>query len=127
MRFIAPLLLALPLLLTSVPLLGAERPPEHKVWVCPMAEHTEEFDKPGALIGGSYRNTTVSEINLLGTPGVDLPGGYYAGQIPFSVIFLGDTFSEGDLLSYAYDFEQATKARVLPKNTPALASDTLTY
>jgi amidase len=30
-------------------------------------------------------------------------------------------------LGYGYDFEQATKARVLPKNTPALSTDTLTY
>jgi len=30
------------------------------------------------------------------------------------------------LLGYGYDFEQTTKARVLPKNTPALASDMLT-
>jgi len=74
----------------------------------------QEFDKPGPLIGGSYRNTTVSEINLLGTPGVDLPGGYYQGDIPFSVIFMGDTFSEHDLLSYAYDFEQASQFRVAP-------------
>ncbi|HEY4330793.1 MAG TPA: amidase, partial [Phycisphaerae bacterium] len=77
----------------------------------------QESDRPGSLANGSYHNTTVSEINLLGTPGVDLPGGYYDGQIPFSVIFLGDTFSEGDLLSYAYDFEQATEFRVAPSLT----------
>jgi amidase len=31
------------------------------------------------------------------------------------------------LLSYGYDFEQATKAIKLPKTTPALASDTITF
>jgi amidase len=29
------------------------------------------------------------------------------------------------VLAYGYDFEQATKARVLPKHTPALPSDVL--
>jgi amidase len=29
------------------------------------------------------------------------------------------------VLTYSYDFEQATKARVLPKTTPALPSDVL--
>jgi amidase len=31
------------------------------------------------------------------------------------------------LIGYGYDFEQATKARVPPKNTPALPSDQLKY
>jgi len=30
-------------------------------------------------------------------------------------------------LGYGYDFEQATKARVLPKHTPALTSDVIKY
>ena len=34
-------------------------------------------------------------------------------------------FSEGQLLAYGHDFEQATKARILPKHTPALPSDVL--
>jgi hypothetical protein len=37
----------------------------------------------------------------------------------------GQAFSEGQVLAYGYDFEQATKARVLPKHTPALPSDVL--
>jgi len=68
----------------------------------------------GPLFGGSYGSTTVSEINLLGTPQVNLPGGYYASGSPFSVAFLGDQFTEASLLNYAYAFEQATKFRVAP-------------
>ena len=56
----------------------------------------------------------MSEVNLLGTPLVDLPGGYYADGTPFAVAFLGDQWSEADLLGYAYDFEQATQYRVAP-------------
>jgi Asp-tRNA(Asn)/Glu-tRNA(Gln) amidotransferase A subunit family amidase len=57
---------------------------------------------------------TVSEINMLGTPGVTVPAGYYANGAPFSLIFLGEAFSEAELLGYAYDFEQATRQRVAP-------------
>ena len=71
----------------------------------------------GPLFGGSYGSTTVSEINLLGTPQVNLPGGYYASGSPFSVAFLGDQFTEASLLNYAYAFEQATKFRVAPRLT----------
>jgi Asp-tRNA(Asn)/Glu-tRNA(Gln) amidotransferase A subunit family amidase len=69
---------------------------------------------PNAGGTGSYSAVTVSEINLLGTPQVNLPGGYYADGTPFSVAFLGDQWSETSLLSYAYDFEDATHYRVAP-------------
>lgn len=62
-----------------------------------------------------YANTTVSEINILGTPGVNLAGGFYADGSPFSVQFLGEEFSEAKLLAFAYDYEQATQNRTEPK------------
>jgi len=74
----------------------------------------QEYQEPGPLFGGIYANTTVSEVNLLGTPLVDLPGGYYADGAPFSVAFLGDQFSESSLLDDAFAFEQATNFRVAP-------------
>jgi Asp-tRNA(Asn)/Glu-tRNA(Gln) amidotransferase A subunit family amidase len=61
-----------------------------------------------------YANTTVSEINILGTPGVNLAGGFYAARSPFSVQFLGEEFSEGKLLALAYDYELATQLRSEP-------------
>lgn len=49
MRLVARLLFAISLLLTAVPLIAADQPHQQKkVWVCPMADHTQEFDKPGA-------------------------------------------------------------------------------
>jgi len=37
-----------------------------------------------------------------------------------TISFMGRAFSEPALLGFAYDFEQATHARVLPKHTPLL-------
>lgn len=69
-----------------------------------------------------YSATTVSEINLLGVPQVNLPFGSYADGTPFSVAFFGDQFTEAELLAYAYDFEQASDAfgfgRVAPTLVP---------
>jgi len=45
--------------------------------------------------------------------------------LPVTISFFGQAFSEGQLLAYGYDFEQATKARVLPKHTPPLPSDVM--
>lgn len=78
----------------------------------------QQRDEPGPLFGGSYSTTSVSEINLLGTPQVNLPGGYYGSGTPFSVAFLGDVFSEASLINYAYAFEQETKFRQAPKLVP---------
>jgi amidase len=75
-----------------------------------------------ARVGGSYRAMTVSEVNLLGTPAVNLSGGYYPDGSPFSVQFLGDMWSEGNLLSMAYDFELATQFRVAPTPVPEPAT-----
>lgn len=61
-----------------------------------------------------YSSTTVSEINILGTPGVTVPAGYYKDGSPFSLIFLGRPFSEAELLGLAYDYEQATMLRQPP-------------
>lgn len=44
MRLVSRLLLAFVLLSLGVPSFGAEA---KKVWVCPMVQHTQEFDKPG--------------------------------------------------------------------------------
>jgi Asp-tRNA(Asn)/Glu-tRNA(Gln) amidotransferase A subunit family amidase len=53
-------------------------------------------------------------VNALGVPVVTVPFAYYDDGTPFVLAFIGDTWSEADLLAYAYDFEQATKARVPP-------------
>jgi amidase len=43
--------------------------------------------------------------------------------LPITVSFMGEAFSEPKILSYGYDFEQATRARVTPKNTPSLPGE----
>src|SRR4029077_6221467 len=72
---------------------------------------------PDLFSDDAYADTTVSEINILGTPGVTVPAGYYSCGSPFSVIFRGKPFSEAELLAFAYDYEQATHLRVEPELT----------
>ncbi len=61
--------------------------------------------------------------NQTGFPDLIVPAGMTQDGLPVTISFFGPAFSEAKLLGYGYDFEQATKARVLPKHTPALASD----
>jgi len=53
-------------------------------------------------------------VNALGVPVVTVPFAYYDDGTPFVLAFIGDTWTEAELLAYAYDFEEATKARIPP-------------
>ena len=57
-------------------------------------------------------------VNDLGVPVVTVPFAYYPDRTPFVVAFVGDMWTEAELLAYAYDFEQATRARVPPELEP---------
>jgi amidase len=61
--------------------------------------------------------------NMAGYPDLVVPAGMTQAGLPVTISFLGPAFSDGKLLGYGYDFEQATHAIRMPKNTPALPSD----
>lgn len=63
--------------------------------------------------------------NMAGYPDLVVPAGMTPAGLPVTISLLGPAFSDGRLLGYGYDFEQATHAIRLPKHTPALSSDTL--
>jgi amidase len=76
----------------------------------------------GPVVGGESASLFADET---GFPDIIVPAGMTKDGLPVTISFLGPAFSEPRLLGYAYDFEQATRARVLPKHTPALPSDTI--
>lgn len=69
---------------------------------------------PGLYSRQTIPETTVSEINIAGLPGVTVPAGYYASGAPFNLIFVGRRWSEGELLGYAHAYELATRHRRPP-------------
>jgi amidase len=71
--------------------------------------------------------SATSFANETGFPDLIVPAGVTKDGLPVTISFFGKDFSEPKLLGYGYDFEQATHARVLPKHTPALPSDIITY
>lgn len=89
----------------------------------PASPIIRKDDAPGR---GGYGSAT-SFANQTGYPDLIVPAGMTAEGLPVTISFFGPAWSEPKLLGYGYDFEQATKAIVLPKNTPALASDKLKY
>lgn len=67
--------------------------------------------------GNRYANISAAA----GYPTVVVPAGYTGeGRGAFGLSFLADGFSEPRLISYAYDYEQATKLRVPPTEFNAI-------
>ena len=74
----------------------------------------------------SVRSPTASAFNIsnmAGYPDLVVPAGMTAAGLPVTISILGSAFSDGKILGYGYDFEQATHAIRLPKNTPPLPGD----
>jgi amidase len=53
-----------------------------------------------------------------GLPAISVPVGFTVDAIPVGMEFLGREFTEGDLLQFAYSWEQATHIRRPPASTP---------
>lgn len=68
-------------------------------------------------------NSATNFANLTGFPDLIVPAGFTGEGLPVGISFFGPAFSEPKLLALGYSFEQATHARRLPVNTPALAAD----
>ncbi|HEX8027979.1 MAG TPA: amidase [Vicinamibacterales bacterium] len=77
-----------------------------------MPPPDETMPQDGALSGGPHSAT--SWINMLGTPAIVVPAGFYPSGLPFALEFSSRPWTDGDLLGIAYAWEQATRLRKPP-------------
>jgi amidase len=91
----------------------------------PMPARPIQRDYSADVTGGGGSGTSLA--NITGFPDVIVPAGATKERLPVTLSFLGAAFSEPRLLGYAYAFEQATRARIAPKSTPALPSESIRY
>ncbi len=59
---------------------------------------------------------------MTGLPAITVPMGYTHGNLPAGLQLLGRAFAEGDLIRFAYAYEQATHHRHPPALFPAISS-----
>jgi amidase len=77
-----------------------------------MPPPDETMPQDGNLSDGPHSVT--GWVNMLGVPAVVVPGGFYPNGLPFGLELSARPWKDGDLLGWAYAFEQATKSRRPP-------------
>jgi len=91
--------------------------------VYPTASRRPQQIAAPAEVPGGASGSGSNLANLSGFPDLIVPAGFTTDDLPVAISFLGPAFSEARLLALGYSFEQATKARRLPVNTPLRPGD----
>jgi amidase len=77
-----------------------------------MPPPDETMPQNGEISGGPHSET--SWVNQIGVPAVVVSGGFYPGGLPFGLEISTRPWHDGDLLGWAYAYEQATHHRHPP-------------
>jgi aspartyl-tRNA(Asn)/glutamyl-tRNA(Gln) amidotransferase subunit A len=77
-----------------------------------MPPPDETMPQDGKLSGGPHSET--GWVNKIGVPAITVPAGFYPNGLPFGLEISARPWRDGDLLGWAYSFEQATKLRRPP-------------
>ena len=77
-----------------------------------MPPPDETMPQDGGISGGPHSAT--GWVNMIGVPAVVVPGGFYPGGLPFGLEISTRPWHDGELMGWAYAYEQATKHRRPP-------------
>ena len=77
-----------------------------------MPPPDETMPQDGKLSGGPHSET--GWVNKIGIPAITVPAGFYPNGLPFGLEISARPWRDGDLLGWAYGFEQATQLRRPP-------------
>jgi amidase len=77
-----------------------------------MPPPDETMPQDGRVSEGPHSDT--SWVNMLGVPAVVVPAGFYESGLPFGLEISARRWHDGDLLGWAYAFEQSTHLRKPP-------------
>ena len=77
-----------------------------------MPPPDETMAQDGRLSSGPHSDT--GWVNMIGVPAIVVPGGFYSSGLPFGLELSTRLWKDGDLLGWAYAYEQATHHRKPP-------------
>ena len=82
---------------------------------------------PDFVRSGVPSPAILAGYSSVGFPGIVVPMGFGSQGLPTTISFFGRPYEEGKLISYAYDYEQATQLREAPPLLPALEGEEFEY
>ena len=77
-----------------------------------MPPPDETMPQDGKISEGPHSDT--GWVNMIGVPAVVVPGGFYPGGLPFGLEISARRWKDGELLGWAYAYEQAIRHRRPP-------------
>jgi Asp-tRNA(Asn)/Glu-tRNA(Gln) amidotransferase A subunit family amidase len=77
-----------------------------------MPPPDETMPQDGGISGGPHSAT--GWVNMIGVPAVVVPAGFYPSGLPFGMEISTRAWRDGDLIGWAYAYEQATHHRKPP-------------
>ena len=77
-----------------------------------MPPPDETMPQDGHLSDGPHSAT--AWVNMLGVPAISIPAGFYDSGLPFGIEISTRKWHDGDLISWAYDYELKTHHRKPP-------------
>ena len=77
-----------------------------------MPPPDETMPQDGKMSGGPHSVT--AWVNMIGVPAIVVPGGFYPDGLPFGLEISARPWKDGDLLGWAYAYEQVTRHRRPP-------------
>jgi len=77
-----------------------------------MPPPDETMPQDGGISGGPHSAT--AWVNMIGVPAIVVPGGFYPSGLPFGLEISTRFWKDGDLLGWAFAYEQATHHRRPP-------------
>jgi len=72
----------------------------------------ETMAQDGRLSEGPHSDT--AWVNMIGVPAISFPAGFYADGLPFGIEISTRKWHDGDMIGWAYDYEQHTHHRRPP-------------
>lgn len=72
----------------------------------------ETMPQDGRVSSGPHSDTGF--VNMLGVPAISIPAGFYEDGLPFGIEISARKWHDGDLIAWAYDYEQHTHHRRAP-------------
>ncbi len=91
----------------------------------PIKNPIYSVDDPTIVPSDRPNPATVAGYNSVGFPDITVPMGFGSTGLPMTISFLGRPYSEGKLIGFAYDYEQATKLRRPSPLLPPLLGEKL--